>query len=510
MCLACKIYSIERISLKNALIKMGFIVSSLEFKSSYLLNNKPSPFMYKTIGLAKEIESPENPGALEHRVALIPNDVKQLVDYGCNVFVEFGAGEGVGFSDDEYLNAGAILQTNEELYQNKDLIIKFKGPAMDSIPLMRPGCTLFCMAHFNSFPKRARLLEDSKINVVAMEYVVQSPEDLPKELVLGFLAADNCIELDLRRAGVDMDEFHVIGYNQRLSGVIRRLMNHSPASLTLHPVNIEIEELGILTHNSVIVYDSTTFEDPQKLVESLTEKGARLYDVKFFVKEHGKVALKYYRHVNPAPKFGKRKIEALHETGRAGARYGLKLLKEESTKQKSATNVTATILGYGNVGMGAIEECYDAGVRNIHILGKAQTKKGAIEHYLEQSDLIVNGAEQPAHLRGVNYLVTREHSKNLLQKGTVVIDLVGGSATNRSAVENVIECTYLTNPHFVEDGIIFSALWGWPMMGFMRETAIKYSAQIADILIGDDQFIKGLDYLAPGVEQALVCGKFNP
>ena len=46
------------------------------------------------------------------------------------------------------------------------------------------------------------------------------------------------------------------------------------------------------------------------------------------------------------------------------------------------------------------------------------------------------------------------------------------------------------------------------MMGFMRETAIKYSGQIVDILIGDDQFIQGLNHLAPGVEQALVCGKF--
>lgn len=464
--------------------------------------------MYKTIGLAKENESPENPGALENRVALIPKNVKQLVDFGCEVFVEYGAGEGVGFSDEEYVKAGAALQTNEELYQNKDLIIKFKGPAMESIPLMKSGCTLFCMAHFSSFPDRAKLLEESKINVVAMEYVVQSPEDLPEELVLGLMAADNCVELDLRRAGVDMDEFHIIGYDERMSGVIRRLMNHSPAKLTLHPQNASFEDLGELSRNSFIVYDSSFFKMDQEVLIKLTELEVRTYDVHPFVEDHGKEALKYYRHVNPAPKFGKRKIEALHETGRAGARYGMKLLKEVSQKKNSASDTTATILGYGNVGMGAIHECYDAGVRTIHVLGKAQTKKGIIEEYLAKSDLIVNGAEQPAHLRGVNYLVTRDHTKSLLQKGSVVIDLVGGSATNRSAVENVIECTYLTNPYFEEDGILFSALWGWPMMGFMRETAIKYSGQITDILLGDDQFIQGLEYLAPGVEQALVCGKF--
>ena len=158
--------------------------------------------------------------------------------------------------------------------------------------------------------------------------------------------------------------------------------------------------------------------------------------------------------------------------------------------------------------MGAIHECYYNGVREINVLGKIHTKSGIIEEYLADADLIVNGAEQPEHLRGKNFLITKEHAQNLLEKGTVVIDLVGGSATNRSAVENVIECTYLTNPYFEEDGVLFSALWGWPMMGFMRETAIKYSGQITEILLGPDKFISGLENLAPGVEKALVCGKF--
>lgn len=464
--------------------------------------------MYKTIGLAKEIESPENPGALEKRVALIPEDIKQLVDSGYEVFVEFGAGEGVGFSDEEYKKAGAVLQSNNELYQEKDLIIKFKGPAMESIPLMKERCTLFCMAHFSSFPARAKLLEDHKINVVAMEYVVQSPEDLPKELVLGALAADNCIEIDLRRAGVDQDEFHVIGYNERMSGAIRRLMNHSPKKLTLHPLDVTLYELGELTHNSIIVYDSSVQGHYSELIKELQRQEIRTYDIEGFVRDHGKLGLKYYRKVNSAPKFGKRKIEALHETGRAGASYGLKLLKENSSKNKASRNATAVILGYGNVGMGAIDECYRQGAKKISILGKVQTQKGIIEEYLKEADLIVNGAEQPEHLRGVNYLITKKHTKSLLEKGSVVIDLVGGSATNRSAVENVIECTYLTDPYFEEDGILFSALWGWPMMGFMRETAIKYSGQIVDILIGQDRLIDGLDKMSPGVEKALVCGRF--
>ena len=464
--------------------------------------------MYRKIGLAKEVESPENPGALEERVALTPNDVEKLISNGAQVQVETGAGLRVQFSDEEYVKAGATIVDHDELYRNKDLIVKFKGPAMESIPLMKANTTIFCMAHFHSFPDRARLLEEHKINVIAMEEVVQSPEKLPKELVLGLMAADNCVEQDLRIAGIDQDEFHIIGFSTQMSGVIRRLMNHNPKSLILHHVDGKIEDLGPLNDKIRVVFDSTTITDAPHLIKTLEEHNVRYYDVNNFVVNHGVEALQYYRHVNPAPKFGKRKIQALHETGRAGARYGLKLLNEVSPKKLPPSEATVTVMGYGNVGMGAIDECYREGVKTIRILGKYQTQKGIIETYIKDADVIVNGAEQPKHLRGKNYLLTKDHTANLLQKGSVVIDLVGGSATNRSAVENVIECTYMTNPFFVEDGILFSALWGWPMMGFMRETAIKYSSQITDILLGEDNLISGLKNLAPGVERALVCGPF--
>ncbi len=464
--------------------------------------------MFKKIGLAKEVESPENPGALEERVALIPSDIQKLIETGASCEVEEGAGLRVGFSDEEYAQVGATIVDHNTLYADKDLIVKFKGPAIESIPLMREGTTMFCMAHFHSFPERAELLEKHKINVIAMENVVQSPEKLPRELVLGLMAADNCLEADLRIAGIDEDEFHVIGYSTRMSGAIRRIMNHSPKSLVLHHVDGSIEDLGQLHDKIRVIFDSSTISDAPALIKKLAAHDIRYYDVNEFVVHHGKEALSYYRHVNPAPKFGKRKIEALHETGRAGARYGLNLLENESSKKLPPERAIVTVLGYGNVGMGAIDECYRAGARSIRVLGKHQTQKDHIEHFIKDADVIINGAEQPKQLRGVNFLLTRDHAKNVIQTGSVVIDLIGGSATNRSAVENVIECTYMTNPFFVEDGVLFSALWGWPMMGFMRETAIKYSGQITEILLGEDRLIEGLSKIAPGVNKAVVCGPF--
>ena len=91
----------------------------------------------------------------------------------------------------------------------------------------------------------------------------------------------------------------------------------------------------------------------------------------------------------------------------------------------------------------------------------------------------------------------------------VVIDLVGGSETNRSAVEAAIACTYLTDPNFIKEGVTISALWGWPMLGMMRESAIQYSSQIVDVLIRREKMIEGLDTLTTGVKRALVCGPFK-
>ena len=159
--------------------------------------------------------------------------------------------------------------------------------------------------------------------------------------------------------------------------------------------------------------------------------------------------------------------------------------------------------------MGAINECYDKGVRAIQILGRDQTLPQNIGEFLKNSQLIINGAEQPAKLRGVNYLIRREYIGNLIKRGSVVIDLIGGSSINRSPVEDVVECTYLPSPHFERKGVIFSALWGWPMMGMMKESAIKYSGQIVDVLLADENLLKGLGHLTPGVVRALVCGPFK-
>jgi len=462
---------------------------------------------YQKIAVVKEIESPENPGGLENRVALIPTDVAKIVAGGAEVFVEYGAGEGVGFSNQEYLDAGAKLQESDEIYKNKDLILKFKGPAMQSIAEMNPTTTLFCMAHFHSYPERAKLLQDSRINVIAMEEVLESPKSQTDEHILSRIAMAAALEPFLGNNTIGALDIRVIGYSERLAGSVRRAGNRDPRSLEVLQADLRFDELDVTGENSLYYYDSTTFADPNNILDKLRAAGSHLFDLAEYERLHAAAEIANYRESHPPYEFGLRRIQALHETGQAGARFGMKLLKENKP-ELDLRNAKAVVLGYGNVGRGAIHEIYDHGVKAIHVLGRTHTTKGHIKYWLKNADIIVNGAEQPAHLRGKNFLIKNEHLKEIIPDGSVVIDLVGGSETNRSPVEPVINCTFLTEPSFVQDGVSVAALWGWPMMGFMRETAIKYSGQITDVLINKERLLDGLEELKPNLQKALVCGPF--
>ena len=462
---------------------------------------------FKNIALVKEIESPENPSGLEKRVALIPLDVKKLIEAGLNIFVEEGAGLGVDFSDQEYLDAGAILQNEEDIYLNKDMIIKFKGPSLESIELMKKNSTLFCMAHFHSFPARAELLQEKKINVIAMEEILESPKIQDDEEILARVSMKEALKNFIKNNQISKLKIHVLGRNERLAGAIRRAGNRNPLSLQLLNENTVFEEIKNLGEDCLYFYDSKDFNN-KDLLEKLKTNKCHLFDLHVFEKEQGIQAIKEYRKEHPPLPFGLRRIQCLHVTGMAGARYGIKLLKENKANL-DIKDAKVIVLGYGNVGRGAMHELYNQGIKKIHVLGRTQTSPENIKAYLKDVDLIVNAAELPIELRGKVYLISNDHLKNDIPKKSVIIDLVGGSSTNRSAVEGVISCTFLTQAHFVKEDITLSALWGWPMLGMMKESAIKYSSQIVDVLIKEEKLVHGLDHLSAGLEKALVCGPFK-
>ena len=73
------------------------------------------------IGVPKEVKSSE------FRVGITPSNVACLIKEAHKVVVQSSAGVGSGFSDAEYIKAGAtIAQSAKELYDEAQLIVKVK------------------------------------------------------------------------------------------------------------------------------------------------------------------------------------------------------------------------------------------------------------------------------------------------------------------------------------------------------------------------------------------------
>lgn len=117
------------------------------------------------IGIPREVKDGE------YRVALTPSGIKTLPD----VVVEPGAGEGVGFSDGDYQQAGASLGDPWEC----DLVVKVKELQESEYSKPRPGQTVFCFQHFGPHPELLDAALASGATFIAYETVGQSDGRLP-------------------------------------------------------------------------------------------------------------------------------------------------------------------------------------------------------------------------------------------------------------------------------------------------------------------------------------------
>ncbi|WP_419420408.1 alanine dehydrogenase [Legionella sp. D16C41] len=126
------------------------------------------------VGVPKEIKPQEN------RVGLVPASVREIVRAGGSVFVEKGAGIGIGISDADYQIAGAeILDTADEIFAKAELIVKVKEPQPIECKRLREGQTIFTYLHLAPDPLQTRLLKESGVTAIAYETVTQDDGGLP-------------------------------------------------------------------------------------------------------------------------------------------------------------------------------------------------------------------------------------------------------------------------------------------------------------------------------------------
>ena len=126
------------------------------------------------IGVPKEIKNHE------YRIGLTPGGVRELVVNGHQVIVENNGGAAIGFSNEEYMAAGAkIIDSAEDIFATADMIIKVKEPQPNECKMLRADQILFTYLHLAPDPKQTELLVESGASCIAYETVTDNNGGLP-------------------------------------------------------------------------------------------------------------------------------------------------------------------------------------------------------------------------------------------------------------------------------------------------------------------------------------------
>jgi alanine dehydrogenase len=126
------------------------------------------------IGTVREIKNHE------YRVGLTPESVRELVAHGHEVWVETGAGTGIGASDADYVAAGAVIQgAAADIFAGCEMIVKVKEPQAVERAQLRRGQILYTYLHLAPDPEQTADLVKSGVTAIAYETVTGPGNSLP-------------------------------------------------------------------------------------------------------------------------------------------------------------------------------------------------------------------------------------------------------------------------------------------------------------------------------------------
>lgn len=161
------------------------------------------------VGVPKEIKNHE------YRVGMTPAGVYELVRHGHQILVETKAGLAIGYDDEDYIKAGAMIaKSAEEVFAKAEMIVKVKEPQAVECKMLRPGQILFTYLHLAPDPEQAKGLLDSDCVAIAYETVTDINGGLPLLAPMSEVAGRLSIQ-----AGAHALERHKGGCGVLLGGV---------------------------------------------------------------------------------------------------------------------------------------------------------------------------------------------------------------------------------------------------------------------------------------------------
>jgi alanine dehydrogenase len=144
-----------------------------------------------------EIGVPKETKDREFRVGLTPNSVSVLAKNHV-IFVETGSGLGAGFTDEDYLLAGAkIADTAAEVW-DKQLVIKVKEPLPAEYGYLQKEQILFTYLHLAADRELTKALIKSETSAIAYETVELTDGRLPLLTPMSIIAGRLSVQFGAR------------------------------------------------------------------------------------------------------------------------------------------------------------------------------------------------------------------------------------------------------------------------------------------------------------------------
>jgi len=184
------------------------------------------------IGVPKEIK------LQEHRIGLTPESVKTLTKKNHEVLVEINGGFEAGFTNEDYIKAGAkIIKAPEEIFKKAELIVKVKEPQMNEVKMIEEGQIIYTYLHLAAAKELTLGLMNSKSICIAYETVTDEHGRLPLLAPMSAVAGRMSIQ-----AGA-----HALEKNQKGRGL---LIGGAPG---VESANVVILGGGVVGENAAII-----------------------------------------------------------------------------------------------------------------------------------------------------------------------------------------------------------------------------------------------------------------
>jgi alanine dehydrogenase len=171
------------------------------------------------IGVPKEIKNNE------YRVALTPSSVKTLSDQSHDIYIQSGAGDAIGFTDNDYIKSGAtILDSAKDIYETSSLIIKVKEPMPSEFKFLKKEHTLFTYLHLAGEPQQAIDLMATGVTGIAYETVTADDGSMPLLAPMSAIAG---------QLSFIVGSYHLLKPNQGMGTLIGNFKDIEPRVVTV-------------------------------------------------------------------------------------------------------------------------------------------------------------------------------------------------------------------------------------------------------------------------------------